>query len=253
MVVVIGVTGGIASGKSSVCAHLQAMETNVLKAKTIDADKLGHKAYEIGTPCYDSLISHFGQDIIGDDGQINRRVLGGIVFGDPSQMRALESIVWPAIRSFIEEEITTIRKEENMQVPSVVILEAAVMLEAGWEDLCDCLWITHVDPSVARERLMKRNNLSQEEADKRISSQMSNNERLSKLNPDRGDVSMDNNCPVEQFKIIINERFHETLARSNPIFRFLSPLMTKARAESLDDTKLPPNEITPKSPSSRIP
>ena len=238
---VIGITGGIASGKSSVCEFLSSLDCDSLGMRivVINADKLGHKAYEVGTPCYDSIVSHFGDAIIGEDNQINRKMLGGIVFAENTQMRALEGIVWPVIRSFIQKELLDLKKSEDPRKSFVVIIEAAVMLEAGWQDLVDVLWVTHVHPAVARERLMVRNNLSAEDADKRISSQMNNSERLSKLQVGRGDIDLDNSGSPEAFRVLVNERFHETMSRSNPMFRFISPLMRKARAKSLEDCPLP--------------
>eukprot|EP00605_Chrysophyceae_sp_TOSAG23-4_P002159 GSChrysophyteH1.ASY1.ANO1.2387.1 assembled CDS len=238
---VIGITGGIASGKSSVCEFLSSLDCDSLGMEivVINADKLGHKAYEVGTPCYDSIVSHFGRGIIGEDNRINRMVLGGIVFAENTQMRALEGIVWPVIRSFIQKDLLDLKNSENPRKPFVVIVEAAVMLEAGWQDLVDVLWVTHIDQAVARERLMVRNNLSAEEADKRIGSQMSNSERLSKLQFDRGDIDLDNSGSAEALRVLVNEKFHETLSRSNPMFRFISPLMRKARAKSLEDCPLP--------------
>jgi len=174
MVLVIGVTGGIASGKSSVCAQLKEVVAGLdaFSLVVIDGDKLGHRAYEVGTPCYDKLVTHFGPEVVAEDKQIDRRALGGIVFMDPAQMRQLESIVWPTIRGFIEAQLAELRsnsgegrgEDASDSSPSsssaVVVLEAAVMLEAAWEDLCDVLWITHVDPAVARERLMQRNSFT---------------------------------------------------------------------------------------------
>ena len=75
----------------------------------LDADKLGHEAYNIGTVCYLRLIEHFGQGIVSDDGMINRTALGSIVFSDVSQMRALESIAWPEIRRLIQDKVDTVR------------------------------------------------------------------------------------------------------------------------------------------------
>lgn len=263
MTFVIGLTGGIASGKSSACVHLLSLESGLFNIAKIDADKLGHRAYEVGTPCYESIVAHFGKDkIVADDDTINRKALGAIVFGDPSQMRALEAIVWPAIRSMIEAELTVLRDSEDNKKPTICILEAAVMLEASWHHLCDSLWVTYVDPSVAKQRLMCRNSLTSEEADKRISSQMTNEERFSKLSAMAVDTNnsiksiptyflLDNNCTTEEFKLLISEKFHETMASSNPIFRFLSPLITKARADSFDDSKPPQSNTSSATSSSK--
>jgi dephospho-CoA kinase len=178
--VIIGLTGGIASGKSTV--------TNILRddmgCTALDADKYGHAAYKKGTPCYDKLIAHFGQEIVNEaDGEINRKQLGSIVFSDPLQMRELERIVWPEIRALISADLSTMRSKQAEKLddtegkPHVAVLEAAIMIEAGWQDMVDVLWVVSVDRDTARTRLQARNNLSAEEADKRIDAQMSNTDR----------------------------------------------------------------------------
>lgn len=143
-----------------------------LGVEVLDADKLGHKAYEPGTACFDQLVEHFGEKIV-EDGQINRRVLGSIVFSDPAEMTALQGIVWPEIRRLIIESLATLESQGT----AVVALEAAVMIEAKWYDLASCLWVVTVSREVALHRLVVRNGLSEEEAAKRIDSQVSNEER----------------------------------------------------------------------------
>jgi dephospho-CoA kinase len=173
--VVIGLTGGICSGKSTV-THLLSKN---YEAVVIDADKLGHEAYEVGTACHQQLVTHFGSGIVTSDGQIDRRALGAIVFGDKTKMNELQSIVWPCIREKIMIRLEQLKQEQN---PNVIVVEAAVMIEAGWQDLMDTVWVVTVDPEVAIERLMKRNNFSEEEAKKRVSAQISNEERCRHAN-----------------------------------------------------------------------
>jgi phosphopantetheine adenylyltransferase/dephospho-CoA kinase len=172
--IVIGLTGGIASGKSTVSSILK----DLLGVIIIDADKLGHKAYQKGTYCYDRLVENFGQSIVAEDGQINRRNLGDIVFSEKSKMTELTGIVWPEIRKLLIDDIDNIQKTASLGGSSpVVAIEAAIMLEAGWEDLVSMLWVVQVDRQTAIDRLVARNNLSPEEALKRIESQMSNDDR----------------------------------------------------------------------------
>ena len=182
---VIGLTGGIASGKSTVAKALVSFG-----AKIIDADILGHEVYVPDSDCYAELVAHFGQSIVSEDRTINRRALGvysnhmrlatlltfflgPIVFSDPAQLEKLNQIVWPHIRTKIEQAIST------SSVENVLVVEAAVLLEAGWQDIMSEIWVAAVDKPVAVERLMKRNNFSREEADKRINSQLTNEERTS--------------------------------------------------------------------------
>ncbi len=164
----IGLTGGIASGKSTVSKTLADHG-----AALIDADLLGHRTYEPGSETFDQVVERFGADLVGEDGQIDRKILGGKVFGEPDGMKKLTDIVWPGIRRLATEELQRLASEGT----EVAILEAAVMIEAGWQDLVDEVWVVTVPPETARERLMERNGLSAEDADKRINSQLTNDER----------------------------------------------------------------------------
>eukprot|EP01032_Pedospumella_encystans_P008224 gene8224-9787_t len=165
---VLGVTGGICSGKSTVARILQENGATI-----IDADKLGHKTYERDTPCYTKLVEQFGDSVIDEQGEINRRVLGFIVFSSPEKMKELQNIVWPEIRHLIVSSL----KELEAQDVKVVVLEAAVMIEAGWQDLVSTLWVISVNKDVALKRLMTRNSLSEADALSRINAQISNEER----------------------------------------------------------------------------
>ncbi len=179
----IGLTGGIASGKSTVVQQLQE-----LGAATIDADLLGHQTYEPGTETFRQVVEAFGEDLVAEDGTIDRSKLGPKVFGHPDGMKRLTDIVWPGIRALAEAELAQLRSAGT----AVAVLEAAVMIEAGWQDLVDEVWVVAVSRDTARERLMARNNLSAEEADKRIDSQISNDERLK-----HADVLISNDCSMD--------------------------------------------------------
>ncbi len=182
---VIGLTGGIASGKSTASSYLSE-----LGAALIDADRLGHRVYEPGTRGFDSVVRAFGDDIVGEDGTIDRRVLGGKVFGKPEELRRLTDIVWPLIRELAEQEIGDIGAS-NAQC--VIVLEAAVLLEAQWDDLVDEVWVVVVDQNVAIKRLVERDGMSRDAALARVRSQLSNRERL-----ERADRAIDNSAsPAE--------------------------------------------------------
>ncbi|KAH9499294.1 hypothetical protein Btru_003638 [Bulinus truncatus] len=169
----IAVTGGIASGKSNVCSELQK-----LCAKVVNCDLLGHKAYTKEMPAYYKIVQEFGDSILGEDGEIIRPKLGQIVFSDKSQLEKLNNIVWPVIRQLAEEEIAQYKKDGAQ----VVVLEAAVLLEAGWDDRVHEIWTTFVSSHEAINRLVTRNKLSPEEAQKRLNSQISNVDRIAKSN-----------------------------------------------------------------------
>ena len=134
---IIGLTGGIASGKSTAAKRLGEWGAHV-----IDADQLGHRAYLKDTPAFHAVVAAFGGDTVGEDGEIDRRVLGGKVFGDPAKLKLLTDIVWPAIRDLAADEIQSVQSAEPERI---IVLEAAVLLEAGWQDLVDEIWATVVD------------------------------------------------------------------------------------------------------------
>ena len=165
---VIGLTGGIASGKSLVSKRLAERG-----AVVIDADKLGHESYRRGTETYQAVVEAFGRDVVGPDGEIDRGALGAKVFGDAEARRRLEAIVWPAIRRLGAERIEALRAEGVL----VAVLEAAVLIEADWLDLADEVWLVITSPETARQRMMERNGLSPEQAEARIRAQLTNEQR----------------------------------------------------------------------------
>jgi len=167
----------------------------------IDADKVGHETYEPGTDCYQTIIHQFGEGVRGDDGLINRKALGSIIFSDPSKKKELESIVWPAIRNKIIQKLEHF-KSKSINTPVTVVLEAAIMIEAGWTDLVDSVWIPVVEPSVAIERLISRNGLTREDAERRLASQMTNEERKQFAH-----VLLDTNKPLAEVETDVIYQF----------------------------------------------
>lgn len=186
MTIVVGLTGGIASGKSVVSGMLAERGAHV-----VDADKVGHEAYARGSGCYEAVVDAFGAEIVGADGEIDRRALGAKVFGDAVQRRRLEGIVWPWMRGVMEVRLAALRDEG---VP-VVVLEAAVLVEADWTPLVDQVWVVAVEPALARARLMSRNGLTAEQADARIAAQLTNEERAK-----HAQVVIENNGSLEDLE-----------------------------------------------------
>ena len=186
----IGLTGGIGTGKSSVTEAFQS-----LGAAVINADLLGHDAYLPGTIGFEEVVTEFGQDIVGSDGQIDRKKLGPIVFSDSSKMDRLNEIMHPLIRDLIEERLVTLESNQN----KVAVVEAAILIEAGWKSLFDEIWVVISDPEEVINRLGVRNGLSREDAVKRIDSQMSNDERI-----EHGDVVVENTGSMEDLQTRVN-------------------------------------------------
>ena len=167
---IIALTGGIASGKSTVAQTLAK-----LGAYVIDADKLGHHAYLAGSAAFDQVVATFGENVVGTDGEIDRRALGGKVFGNPEALKQLTDIVWPAIRAMAEQAIKQAQAE---QPERHVVLEAAVLIEAGWHDLGDAVWVVTAPTEVAIARASARDGIEPAAVQARIDSQISNEERL---------------------------------------------------------------------------
>ena len=186
----IGLTGGIGTGKSSVTEAFQS-----LGAAVINADLLGHDAYLPGTIGFEEVVTEFGQEIVGSDGQIDRKKLGPIVFSDSSKMDRLNEIMHPLIRDLIDERLVSLESTQN----KVAVVEAAILIEAGWKSLFDEIWVVISDPEEVINRLGVRNGLSREDALKRIESQLSNNERI-----EHGDVVVENTGSMEDLQTRVN-------------------------------------------------
>lgn len=166
---IIGLTGGIASGKSTAATMLAEWGAHV-----IDADKLGHQAYVKDSAAYFQVIQTFGEDVVGADGEIDRKVLGGKVFGANNRLSELTAIVWPAIRALAQAEIESVLTKTPGRV---IVLEAAVLIEAGWQDLVDQIWVTVIDRPVAVARASARDGVDAAAVEARIDAQLSNEER----------------------------------------------------------------------------
>lgn len=182
----IGLTGGLASGKSTASGFFADQGAHV-----IDADKLGHRVYEPGTPGHSKVVETFGETVLAADGQIDRKALGGIVFGNPDQLKRLTDVVWPEIRRLAEEEMASFCEGEP---DGIVVLEAAVLFEAGWEDAVDEIWVVVVDRDTAVDRAMARDNAPREAVESRLDAQLSNDERVR-----RADVVIENNGNLDNF------------------------------------------------------
>jgi len=197
---VLGLTGGIASGKSTAANRLKELGAIVL-----DADRYGHRAYDKDSEGFHAVVNEFGHDIVGEDGEIDRRVLGGKVFGAPDQLKRLTDIVWPVIRELAAAEIAELRES---QPETIIVLEAAVLIEAGWQDLADEIWVVTVAPEAARKRLMARNNFSEEQAQARIDAQITNEERVA-----HATVTIPNDGKQDAFRKAINAEWELLAAR----------------------------------------
>lgn len=166
--IVIGLTGGIGSGKSEVSRKLKE-----LGAEVIDADLVGHEAYLPHTAAWEKVVAAFGQGILQPSGEVDRRKLGPIVFSDPNALARLNAIMHPRMYEMLRERLDVLRS----QATKVAVIEAAILIEANWTPLVDDVWVTEATEDVVVERVGKRNNLPADEILRRIRSQMSRDER----------------------------------------------------------------------------
>ena len=194
---VIGVTGGIATGKSTVLSALSD-----LGAEVIDADRVYHELIDAGQPLNAILRNEFGPAIAAPDGTIDRSALGRLVFRDAEGLARLEALTHPAVIAEIE------RRLDAVAVP-VVAVDAVKLVESGMDRLCDAVWLVTLDRDAQIERLMARNGLSLEEAIRRIDAH-----RPSNAVRERADVVIDNGGPVEATRRRVAELWRDFLKLS---------------------------------------
>ena len=166
---VIGLTGGIGSGKSTISRFLAD-----LGAVIIDADKIGHEVYRPDTGTWRKLVKTFGSGILATDNTIDRKKLGAIVFGDETELKRLNAIIHPQITEIIKKRIADYRR----QGVSVVVVDAPVLFEANAKNLVEEVWVVVSDEANVIKRAIARTSLPEEQIRSRIRSQLSNEERI---------------------------------------------------------------------------
>jgi len=196
---VIGLTGGIGAGKSLVAEVLGG-----LGARVIDADKVGHEAYAPGTEGFRAVVEAFGTEVVGGDGQIDRARLGEKVFGNAAELQKLTAIVHPLIRQMVDDRITAARQDPEVRV---VVLEAAILLDSGWDAVTDEVWVVVADRSAIRQRLAAARGLSESEVDARAAKQMSDEKRRS-----RADVLVQNFGTPDELRSEVERLWRQRIA-----------------------------------------
>lgn len=164
---VIGLTGGVGSGKTAVAYKL----AELLDAEVLIADELGHHVMEKNTAGYDEIVKAFGTGILDGQGAICREKLAELVFADRKALQRLNQIVHPAVRAYLKEYIDSRRKEEGY-----LILETAIMFETGCDALCDEIWYVYVPENIRLERLAKNRGYSHEKSRAIMQEQLSEEE-----------------------------------------------------------------------------
>ena len=191
---VLGVTGNIASGKSTVVRRLEE-----LGATGIDADLVYRELVGRGQPLLRRLADHFGASIIAEDGSLDRPALGKIVFSDPQKLRELDELTHPAVIDEIDRRVAAIDA-------GVVVIDAVKLIESGHADHCNQVWVVTVDTDVQMTRLMNRNRLPALEARRRIEAQPPMAPKLA-----RADRVIDNSGTLEETMAQVDAGWREIM------------------------------------------
>jgi dephospho-CoA kinase len=185
-VLVIGLTGGIGTGKSELSHILRD-----LGAVVIESDKVAHQSYELGTTAHGLIVKLFGEDVLDGSGFIDRKSLGKIVFADTARRLKLEKIVWPATR----ELTLALLEKETVRGTRVVVVEVPKLFESGWDKLADVVWTVEAPQSVVIQRVERRSGMSESDTKARIAAQFTRQERV-----DRADIVIENDATLEDLR-----------------------------------------------------
>eukprot|EP00559_Dactyliosolen_fragilissimus_P000746 CAMPEP_0184865896 /NCGR_PEP_ID=MMETSP0580-20130426/19588_1 /TAXON_ID=1118495 /ORGANISM="Dactyliosolen fragilissimus" /LENGTH=307 /DNA_ID=CAMNT_0027365275 /DNA_START=65 /DNA_END=984 /DNA_ORIENTATION=- len=180
---ILGVCGGIGSGKS----YASSILNSKFDCFHIDVDSLAHEVYAPGSEAISEINAEFGDkgQVVGEDGLVDRKCLGQIVFSNPLHMSKLEEIVWPHVKNLLLQRLREIQqvncpsmdknKPSHDKEDPIVVVEAAVLLDADWdrEDMFDAIWAIHASPEITTKRLMENRNMKEDEATQRIEAQQS--------------------------------------------------------------------------------
>lgn len=191
MMKVIGLTGGIGSGKSTVSQFLIE-----LGAVILDADRVGHEAFKPDTNVWREVVATFGRQILTPNGNIDRKKLGEMVFGNPESLLRLNQIMHPRMYEIVKAQL----EEYRRQGVSVVVLEAPLLLEAGWTSLVDEVWVTVAPEATVLRRLREKSGLSEQQSLARIRSQLPPEERVKHAN-----MVINTDCSLDELKAKVKE------------------------------------------------
>ena len=191
--IVIGLTGGIGTGKTEVSRILRG-----LGAAVVNADLAAHEVYSKGREGWAEIVAAFGEGVITAEGSVDRSKLAALVFEDETALTRLNSIVHPRARTIVEAELERLREEGA----GVAVVEAPLLLEAGWADMVDQVWVTVAAPLQAVERAAARSRLTPREVEERIAAQMTQEERVA-----LADVIIDNGSGICELERAVEEEW----------------------------------------------
>jgi dephospho-CoA kinase len=197
----IGLTGGIGSGKTTVSKMLAE-----LGAPILDADKIAHTTYAPSGSAYKEVVAAFGDKIVASDGTIDRTKLGPIVFADPDQLKRLTSIVWPRTIERIRELIAEMRQKGETHP---IVVEAAILIEANWQPMCDEIWLVRASRGRVIERIERDRGMKPEQTEARIRAQLSDEERVKHAN-----LVIENEDSLHELREVVTRVWQAALERS---------------------------------------
>ena len=198
----IGLTGGIGSGKSTAAKILAEFG-----APIIDADKVAHTTYAPGGAAYDAVIAAFGAEIVAPDRTIDRKRLGAIVFGNPDLLNKLTTIVWPATFKSIRAQLDGLRTSgEKMPI----VVEAAILIEANWQPLCDEIWLVRASRQAVIDRIERQRGLKPAETEARIRAQLSDDERAK-----HASLVIDNDGSLDTLREVLKRVWSDAVRRNS--------------------------------------
>lgn len=190
--IVLGVTGNIAAGKSTVVSMLKD-----LGAQHIDADQVYRDLVAPGQPLLQKVADHFGEHVINEDGGLDRRALGAIVFSDPDALKELDQLTHPAIIAETDRRVDAIRD-------GVIVIDAVKLIESGHADVCDVVWLATAPEDAQVTRLMHRNKLSRAEAVERVAAQPPIEPKLA-----GADLVIDNSGSLDDLRVQVENAWHD--------------------------------------------
>ncbi|MGQ9927075.1 MAG: dephospho-CoA kinase [Chloroflexaceae bacterium] len=202
-VYLIGLTGGIACGKSTVLAMLAN-----LGAHTIDADRVTHELQAPGKPVYQRIVAAFPEAVPEPGVSLDRRRLAALVFSDPQRLRQLEQIVHPAVRVEIRNFIEAVGRAAGPAERPVVVIDVVKLIESGWAQVCDEVWVVTAPEEQQVERLMVTRGMSEAEARQRITAQTPQAARLA-----HATVVLDNSGSLEAIRAQVEAAWRAMLRR----------------------------------------
>lgn len=191
---IIGITGGVGAGKSEILSFIRKNYPSEIYL----ADEVAHKIKEKGQPCYEQLVELLGRDVLKADGEIDKAKMAAIIFADEKILQRVNEIVHPGVKEYI---LTKIKEAEEKKNVELFFIEAALLIEAGYETMVDELWYIHADKEIRKKRLRENRGYSSEKIEQIMKSQLSEEEFLKKC-----DFIIDNSGKIEDSYIQIQNK-----------------------------------------------